>query len=441
MKGHRRFRMLAATRMDFPVDPAEEAELERHLAACSGCRTLADQLVGDQGVLATVAGAVVGAARAPMPTATTAPTRVRVRPTGLPRLSSFLAAAAVVLGITFAASVLAPRLRVAAPSPSSAPAPSISSDSFPPSSAPAPARIATVAAVIDVGVAPVVEPEFCPGTGSWDCVLGIVGGAGAIWATNGQTVIRIDPATNTPAATIDVGSDPRRIVVDGGFVWVTVAAGDLVQIDPATNTIKRRIPVGAEPAGLASGGGDLWVVRPASNQVVRVNPATGKVTASIDVPARPWGVAVGAGSAWVASYGGGIAVTGTGGLTRIDTTTNRVVHTTPVAEAREVVVALGSVWVAGHDEVSRLDAASGKVTATQYVGNWPNLVAMDGSVWISSAINSDVRRWNVATDAIDGTFSLGPGNGSWETALAIADGDLWLRSYGRQIYRIRPIGP
>jgi YVTN family beta-propeller protein len=35
-------------------------------------------------------------------------------------------------------------------------------------------------------------------------------------------VSRIDPATNTPIATIKIGNSPAGIAVGGGRVWVTV---------------------------------------------------------------------------------------------------------------------------------------------------------------------------------------------------------------------------
>ncbi len=443
MKDHRRFRMLAATRIDFPLVEAEAAELERHLATCCPCRMVADELGKDHAALVGLASPILAAPSPAFAAGAMAPRPVRVRATNVPRLSSLLAAAAVVLAIAFGASVIGTRFRTVASPPSTAPSP-VPSPSVTPTAVASETtvtRIGTTVAIVDAGVQPVAEPQFCPYTGSWDCVVSIVGGAGAVWTTYGPSVARIDPATNAISAVIDVGSDPRRIVFDGGFVWVTVAAGDLVQIDPATNTVRRRIPVGAEPAGLATDGHDLWVVLPASNRVVRVNPADARIVASIDLPGQPWGIALDATSAWLAFGGGGSSSTGAGGVARIDTGTNRIVGTTPVADAREVVVASGSVWVAGHDQVTRLDAATGKVVSSQFVGAWPNLAAVGGSIWIASAINGDVRRWNVDTDQIDGVFAVGTGNGSYETALAVVDGDVWLRTHSRQIDRIRPIGP
>jgi YVTN family beta-propeller protein len=54
--------------------------------------------------------------------------------------------------------------------------------------------------------------------------LALAVGAGSIWLTNYDdgTLLRIDPATGTVAATIHIGSHPRGIAVGAGRVWVTV---------------------------------------------------------------------------------------------------------------------------------------------------------------------------------------------------------------------------
>ncbi|HEV7810100.1 MAG TPA: hypothetical protein VGO64_05850 [Candidatus Limnocylindrales bacterium] len=438
---HRRYRILAATRIDFPLDSRDDRELEQHLDSCVSCRRVADGLAADQLALAGVRRDAAPVRAGATSVAAAAPIRVRVQGPALGMRSPQLAAGALVLLLFAGIALVGSRLRVAGPAPTPTTSATTSASSAASASPSASQDIGSVVAMVRASAALAAEPQFCPGNGSWDCVVGIAAGGGAVWTTSGRTVARIDPATNRVVATIDVGSDPRRIVFDGEVVWVTVAAGDLVGIDPATNTITRRIPVGAQPAALAIGGGDLWVVLPVTNQVIRVDPSTAKVVATIEVTARPWGIAVDGGSAWVASYGGGIGATTTGAVTRIDAATNTVVDTIPLPEAREVTVAFDSVWVAGHDQVTRLDESTGNIRSSAFVGNWPNVVAFDGSVWVSSAINSDVRRWNVATDQIDGTIPLGPGNGSYETAMAVGDGDLWFRSYAADVYRLRPVAP
>jgi YVTN family beta-propeller protein len=54
--------------------------------------------------------------------------------------------------------------------------------------------------------------------------LALAAGAGSIWLTNyvDGTLLRIDPATGTVAATIHIGGHPRGVAVGAGRVWVTV---------------------------------------------------------------------------------------------------------------------------------------------------------------------------------------------------------------------------
>jgi peptide/nickel transport system substrate-binding protein len=72
------------------------------------------------------------------------------------------------------------------------------------------------------------------------------------------TVSRIDPGTNSVAATIAVGAEPG-VVAAGRSVWVTVSStADIVQIDPATNLPVRRIAARSRPRGIVEAEGDVW---------------------------------------------------------------------------------------------------------------------------------------------------------------------------------------
>ena len=55
--------------------------------------------------------------------------------------------------------------------------------------------------------------------------LALAAGAGSIWLTNYEngTLLRIDPAKGTVAATIHIGGHPRGVTFGAGRVWVTVS--------------------------------------------------------------------------------------------------------------------------------------------------------------------------------------------------------------------------
>ena len=52
MHSHDRYRLLAAAALDRPLDAADEAELQEHLARCASCRTDVARMRADHGALA-----------------------------------------------------------------------------------------------------------------------------------------------------------------------------------------------------------------------------------------------------------------------------------------------------------------------------------------------------------------------------------------------------
>ena len=67
-----------------------------------------------------------------------------------------------------------------------------------------------------------------------------------MWVWNHeQQVLRVDPASNTVAATIEGISETLGVgvAVGGGWVWAVVPTG-IGRIDPAKNEIVDTIPIG-----------------------------------------------------------------------------------------------------------------------------------------------------------------------------------------------------
>ncbi len=202
--------------------------------------------------------------------------------------------------------------------------------------------------------------------------------------TLNDVLVRIDPVTGKVVASIPVGSAPAGVAVTEGSVWVADEHNGTVQrIDPATNKVVATIPVGPiAPTGpqiMTAGPGGVWVGiqhtgreradrcrdeqgRPAGTvgrpggerrqagldrrrcqdrtgcrQAIRIDPDTGKVITTVDLDTQGiCGLAVGLGSVWVA----------TGGLTRIDEATGRIVGRLDLnGDCGNVIVAGGAVWV------------------------------------------------------------------------------------------------
>lgn len=257
----------------------------------------------------------------------------------------------------------------------------------------------------------------------------------AVWVSNGprDSVTRLDPATNTPAATITVGSKPCSGLAAGfGSLWVplcgdgaiarvdlktgavtaplktsiansegsiaagaesiwvmTDARGTLARIDPTTNTIVAEIAVPSESYGLAFGEGALWVTSTGHDTVARVNPNTNLVAETIKVGKAPRFIAVGTGAVWTLNQGDG-------SVSRIDPATNKVVATIEVGvqgPGGEIAVGEGSVWVTSFDfPLSRIDPAR-NIVVQQFYGTGGDAVRVGlGSVWLSNIRAGNVWR-------------------------------------------------
>ena len=112
-------------------------------------------------------------------------------------------------------------------------------------------------------------------------------GLGSIWVDvpNNSTVVRIDPVTDRIQATIPtpnfIPCGPIGIATNA--VWLTECGESthLGRIDPATNTIVATVDLGGIGGGLPLIGGAPWTSvdhgNPNNGQLVRVNPATNTI--------------------------------------------------------------------------------------------------------------------------------------------------------------------
>jgi hypothetical protein len=153
---------------------------------------------------------------------------------------------------------------------------------------------------------------------NWQPQLAI--GFDSVWVGSGDThtVIRVDAATARIVATIKVISETDSLLVVGvgfGSVWAQSNAaggsGILYRIDPATNTIVASIQLGIPSRGGQYGGTDIafddtsvWT-GDASPTVTRVDPTTNAVVATLGVGRTPEWILVAAGSVWVNSDNAG----------------------------------------------------------------------------------------------------------------------------------------
>ena len=184
-----------------------------------------------------------------------------------------------------------------------------------------------------------------------DGSLGV--GHGSLWImTRGEgerlekTLARFDAATGAVQAQIPLPAVGAGVVASGGFVWVTSPfKGQIFKIDPATDTVAAVIDLGGSPYYIAAGEGSLWI---ATNQdpivVQRVDPATGALLATIPVgkPVKMGNdIDVGGGFVWMS----GIGLP----LQQIDPATNSLIARIPApASVGWLRYGNGSVWLSGN---------------------------------------------------------------------------------------------
>ena len=282
----------------------------------------------------------------------------------------------------------------------------------------------TITAVITT-TKPAVEPDLCGTHGGDQCPIGLAEVAGAIWVNQGQSIARVNPATNQIVATVALDSDPNQIVSANGYVWVALANGRLARIDPRTNATTGTYRVGTELSALAASGTDIWAVDIAKADLAHVDARSGSVVARVHLGGIPTGVAATPTAAWVANRTAGTA-------SRIDADTDRIVATVDLSDFEPSYVAASSdaIWVVGHGDVARIDATTNTLTDRALVHTLPSL-ALDGSTpWATSAWNRTLDRIDPTTLETLGT-ALPPevGQGNQMTATIVAEGSVWIAIY------------
>jgi ABC-type branched-subunit amino acid transport system substrate-binding protein/DNA-binding beta-propeller fold protein YncE len=179
-------------------------------------------------------------------------------------------------------------------------------------------------------------------------------GAGAVWATGGGALSRIDPRTGRLVATVDV--DASRIAAGEEGVWFLSGFDPQVvtRIDPRTNRVAQRIRIrDAGLSGLAVGAGAVWATAEHEGVVWRIEPGRKPRTTPIAVSAGVTYIAYGGGAIWAAND-----LEGT--VARIDPDTNGVSAELPVGAVQALAVGAGSAWVstAGATRAGTLPASA-----------------------------------------------------------------------------------
>lgn len=181
-------------------------------------------------------------------------------------------------------------------------------------------------------------------------VFSIAKGAGSIWATRGNTLIRIDPATNSWRA-VRIPS-PDGLAADSQRIWIATDDQRLLRLSVTTGKRKLTRQLGSDITQPTVGSGWLWlIVYRDRGQIWRikpniVGPSSGRkfayppVSTRTHLPVSPVAIAAGGGAIWV--------VDSHGTLLKLDASTGHVVSQTSTAPTIRSALAIadGAVWVA-----------------------------------------------------------------------------------------------
>jgi len=260
----------------------------------------------------------------------------------------------------------------------------------------------------------------------------------AVWVSNRpkDSVVRLDPKTNTVAATIAVGKGPcSGLAVAFGSLWVPNCADTTIaRVDLASNAVKPAIhsTIASSEGSIVAGAGSIWIMTDAKGTLARFDPATDALVAEVYVAPGSYGLAFGEDAVWVTS-------TERNTVTRIDPHTNLAVETIPVGKApRFIAAGEGGVWTLnqGDGSVSRIDPKTNKVAATIEVGvpgSGGDIAVGEGSVWVT-AFEYPLSRIDPSTNAVVQQFY-----GKGGDAVRVGLGSIWLSNLeAGNVWRIDP---
>ncbi|MBE0697804.1 MAG: hypothetical protein IH586_12855 [Anaerolineaceae bacterium] len=167
--------------------------------------------------------------------------------------------------------------------------------------------------------------------------------------------IQLPPGSNSPTQNPPAPSPTPE--PPGAPVWVANPVDRVVlRIDPLSNSIAATIPIEGEPDTAVAGEGSVWVLDRKYKLVFRIDPQTNQVVASIPLPV---GIAetlvTGAGSVWVGMTGI-IDLTNQlpgqedeleppGIVIQIDPITNEILGQLPVQPVSQLAVDGTALWV------------------------------------------------------------------------------------------------
>ncbi|MGA7415331.1 MAG: hypothetical protein WBW33_32965 [Bryobacteraceae bacterium] len=228
---------------------------------------------------------------------------------------------------------------------------------------------------------------------------GLAYGFGSIWSPScsEHKLVRFHAETGAIEATINAGPADSEggITTGAGSVWmVTDKKGVLSRIDGQTNEVVKAIEVPAGSVACTFGRDAVWVSAPDQSVVARVDPKTNQVTDKIAVGKAPRFITFGAGSAWTLNQGDGT-------ISRIDGANRKVININAglPGEGGEIAYGEGAVWATLFGfPITKVDTSTNKVVQQWKGKGGDSIRAAHGSVWLTFL--SDKKVWRIDAHAL-----------------------------------------
>jgi sugar lactone lactonase YvrE len=202
---------------------------------------------------------------------------------------------------------------------------------------------------------------------------------GAVYVAATDRVLQIDPQSGAVLRSVRAHSPLRALLDSRGSLWATLDGGTLLRLDLATLAVRASWQVTGSPDAVTTAPGSVFVTDDRQRTLSRVSMRTGKVTATVSIGAAgagpPSQITVYADSIWV--YEGASVL-------RLLLHGTRLVDRIGVPGAGGSIAAgTGGVWVSGSFGVARIDPASGVATRAVAVGRAGAAIATTGdAVWV-----------------------------------------------------------
>jgi hypothetical protein len=203
--------------------------------------------------------------------------------------------------------------------------------------------------------------------------------ASSVYVAGGGAVMRIDPGTGKVIGHRALGARLRALLAAQGRLWVTADGGRLLQLDPDTLRVVATRHVTGHPDAITTDAGSVLVTDDRDRTLTRMNIANGKLTGTANIGAngagRPSQITVYAGSIWVYE-GTTVLRVATGALQLLD-------RITVPGGGGSIAAGTGGVWVSGSFGVARIDPATGALDTPVAVGQAGAAIATTGdAVWV-----------------------------------------------------------